>query len=397
MAISNIENHLTITPQSAVFQVSDVPRNTTDQDFYSLCSVNATDVITHGEASTLTVVVYRGIIPTLCLIGIIGNILNFVVLTSKSWKHLGRLEIFAKTGLVALATADMAVCSSALPWSFIYYKEAAVSTSLSFRIIYTTYSPFLINTFMLSSTLFTVSLAVGRYVAIGWPIQMRARINKTFTRTVTCGVAITSVIINLPHLWKLKLNTCTAGYQLTYYYVTYGFMYEGRPHLIYSCLSFAVTIAIPVIVLAICNFFLIRNIHRSRRHRLQTVRYEKTYRRKQEESQHVMTLVLVIIVLMHILLVTPGGVTHFVSKIFKVDRTSSTHGIIVAVVNVMEICNYTFNFVLYCTLNAHFRLVISRAIRRCCILMRCQKPAARDNGDLNSSVLQEEVTLFSHV
>ena len=385
----------TFTQYPLTMNISHMAQNQSEMDFFSACKVNHSDVLTFSEASTLTVIVYRGIIPTLCLIGIFGNILNLMVLTHRSWKHLGRLETFAKTGLVALATADMGVCASALPWCFIYYKEAAVSTSLSFRILYTTYSTFIINTFMLSSTLFTVCLAVGRYVAIGWPIEMRARINKCFTRTMIIGVIALSIIINLPRLWKLKLSTCRHGNHITYYYVMYGYMYQSRPHLIYSCISFTMTIALPVIVLAFCNFFLIRNIHRSRRQRLQTAQCNSSFKKKQEETQQVMTLVLIIIVLMHILLVTPGGITNFVAKLSKGTRTSPTHAIVVAVVNVMEICNYTFNFVLYCTLNAHFRLVISKVVSKCCVFCKCQKELHATKEELDSCVLSERPTIYS--
>ena len=347
--------------------------NVTDMDIYSVCNLSDTDIVTFSKVSTFTVVVYRNIIPSLCLVGILGNILNLMVLTHKSWEHMGRLQAFAKTGLVALATADMGVCVSAIPWWFVFHREPIDSTSLSFRIIYIAYSSFLINTFMLTSTLFTVTLAVGRYLAIRWPIEMRAWINKTFTRTMIISVIVISVLFNLPHLWRRKIHKCTEK-DITYYYVRYGFFHKGKPHLIYSCVYFVTAVAIPIVILAFCNIFLIKSINRSQKYQLQYTPSAKSMHKGSSESKHFSTRVLASIVLMHILLVTPGRLTGFMMQILKVAQNSSGYFVVVTVVNVLEVCNYAFNFVLYCTLNSHFRLVIRRALMRCCNLCRHEEP-----------------------
>ena len=62
-------------------------------------------------------------LPIVCAFGILGNILNLVVLTRKQLqKSMDRMEKSAHLGLVALALSDMLFCIVALPVPFIPNK-----------------------------------------------------------------------------------------------------------------------------------------------------------------------------------------------------------------------------------------------------------------------------------
>ena len=56
-------------------------------------------------------VVNRAVAPSICVFGIIGNLLNLVVLTRKRLQcSMDRMEKSAHVGLVALALSDMMYC-----------------------------------------------------------------------------------------------------------------------------------------------------------------------------------------------------------------------------------------------------------------------------------------------
>jgi len=55
--------------------------------------------------------VNRAVAPAICVFGIIGNLLNLVVLTRKRLQcSMDRMEKSAHVGLVALAISDMMFC-----------------------------------------------------------------------------------------------------------------------------------------------------------------------------------------------------------------------------------------------------------------------------------------------
>ena len=66
-----------------------------------------------GERSHRLVesVVNKALAPAICVFGIIGNLLNLVVLTRKRLQcSMDRMEKSAHVGLVALAVSDMMFC-----------------------------------------------------------------------------------------------------------------------------------------------------------------------------------------------------------------------------------------------------------------------------------------------
>jgi len=66
-----------------------------------------------AESSHLLVesIVNKAVAPAICVFGIIGNLLNLVVLTRKRLQcSMDRMEKSAHVGLVALAVSDMMFC-----------------------------------------------------------------------------------------------------------------------------------------------------------------------------------------------------------------------------------------------------------------------------------------------
>jgi len=135
-------------------------------------------------------IIYTRLVGAVCLLGIVGNLLNLLVLTRKSLTYtMERMEKSAHCGLIGLAVSDMLVCVAVLPRS-VYGPDSFGDGQFSFRFLYMVYGEAVISTFVLSSTWLTVTMATGRYLAVCHPLHARQFIGKRFavwSLLIVCG------------------------------------------------------------------------------------------------------------------------------------------------------------------------------------------------------------------
>ena len=129
-------------------------------------------------------IIYTKIILTICVFGIVGNILNLLILSQRSMTtRMERLEKGAHFGLIALALSDLMFCMTALPHTIKDSSRFNVP-SIDFWLVYEAFGEAVVNTFILSSTWLTVAMAVSRYIAICYPLRARERLGLTSSRIV---------------------------------------------------------------------------------------------------------------------------------------------------------------------------------------------------------------------
>lgn len=144
-------------------------------------------------------VLNTNVIGTVCVLGLLGNMLNLLVLTHRSLKtSMERLERSAHRGMVALATSDLCLCLVLLPHAFVD-RNVADARSVTFELVYTVYGVGVINTFMMTSTWLTVYMALSRYLAIVHPLLARRLLGgTTFTYLSFTFIFLCSVAFNVP-------------------------------------------------------------------------------------------------------------------------------------------------------------------------------------------------------
>ena len=300
-------------------------------------------------------IIYTRVIVVICFFGLLGNFFNILVLTRKGLvKTMDRMEKSAHLGLGALAVSDSLFCLCVIPQSMattrFSYKH------FNFDLFYDMYGKILINVFIQCSTWLTVSMAVGRYVAICYPLQARNILGMTATRISIILVFIVSVLFNTPRFFINAIQRIDCMNGESRFYKGDGILrLSGNAELIYGWCYFLVGVILPLIILAYCNVYLIITLRESFLMRQQ-------YRRpgSPSESKHRVTLTLVIIVVMFILLVIPSEIIHFFKGVIKANISfTDKYNLIISIFNSLQAVNFSFNFLLYCAVNEHFRATLS--------------------------------------
>lgn len=120
------------------------------------------------SSSPISSFVKTSIIPFICSIGVLGNILSLVILTKRQ-ATADRMERCVGIGLIGLAVSDLLFCLCLLPHAF-FYNEG-VYKSKSIELLYRIYHQPIINAFILTSTWLTVTMSLSRYMAICHPFR----------------------------------------------------------------------------------------------------------------------------------------------------------------------------------------------------------------------------------
>ena len=302
------------------------------------------------------------VVVVICVIGILGNLLNLAILSHRSWQiALGRMERFSHSGLIGLAASDLSFCLFILPHSFVDQHQSGYN-SIGFSLVYNTYIEAIINTFVLCSTMLTVALAAGRYFAIVFPIRAREVIGMTFTRRVIGGVVLFSILANLPRYWFKAIRTIDCSDESNRYYFTKGPMSDYET--VYISIYFVAAICLPLFVLIFCNVYLLKALkdaHKEAKFKCRTTT-------KTHDSGFRITLSLVIIIIAFVVLVIPGEVITFFKGILLGGDPSGTanpdrYNLPLAITSCMQALNFSFNFILYCSVNTHFRRTMGNMAR----------------------------------
>ena len=332
--------------------------------------LNSTDIApTDSLYWNIQVVIDTYVIPLICLIGLLGNILNIVVLSRRRlYLSLEKLESSVHTGLLALAVSDMLFCISVLPQAF-KDRRQITSASIDFWLLYNTYSAAVINTWLLCSAWITVTLAVCRYLAVCRPLQTQCSSHSI--GKIVAVVVLCSVLLNLPRYWSETITSvpCIEGGRS--YYAMNGPL-QGTSQLIFMWIYFVPAIIVPVIILIYCTTHIIVALRKSQRLR-------RNHTDSVTCSRNIVTNILCVIVIFYVILVIPAEIITFIKYFTEETFSRTTYSLLVSVCNALQAVNFSFNFVLYCIINVHFRHVAYNFIMSCILPPCCRESQSKNN------------------
>lgn len=298
--------------------------------------------------------------PIICVIGIIGNLLNLLVLTRKRMQTgIDSMKKSAHLGLIALAVADLLYCTFLILVTFMD-SETPVFFHFSFVFIKMFGAP-IKNILSMFSTYITVMIAVGRYAAICYPLHAKQFVNVTATRLFIMACFLLPVITFMPYFWTYRLHifNCPNFTGVDFIYSVDTGLLSSKPiaKKSFDYIQLLIGFFIPFLILLFCNFKLIMALKASWR-----FRQAQSVPVSQNQSKPI-TPTLVAMIFLFLVLSSPSECInlsfHFIEK-----KQTEIGLLILEIANILQTCNFAVNFILYCAVNVHFRATLADSFRR---------------------------------
>ena len=299
---------------------------------------------------------YSSLVLTVCTIGVMGNIVNLVVLTRHNMlHHMDRLERSGTYGLIALAASDMCFCLAQLPEGI--YSSDYMWYSMSERhVLYIKlYCEAIKETFMMLSAWVIVIISINRLIVVVYPLRARVLLTGAKTILGIILVAITSFLLTLPAFLYFSVIECQVtrsvkGVELVKALgggQMWTLMLDYRMKIWPVFATF-----LPFLIMTLCNVWLIVTLKKATSRRRD--QFHIVSRRRSIESSNRITITLLAVVVMFSILVLPIEILlyrdiytfhhwgHFLDKLFKI----------------LKAVNFASNFILYVMVNVKFRIIL---------------------------------------
>ena len=308
--------------------------------------------------------VYTCAVGTLCLLGIIGNIISFTVLWRDDSKSATSFL------LRALAVSDSLVLVTSVPLYSLVPVYTYTKYLQNYFVAYPNLLPFLWPSYLIpyTGTIFlTVLVSTNRYFAVCKPFKSAKWCSLDQARKQVVVVAVFAVLYNIPRFFEYErvevcigVNSSKVGFEVSNFgsNKVYRILYA-------NILYFLIMHGGPLLTLAFLNIKLIKALKKRQRKRSQMGR---------GDYQQDITFVLVVVVFVFITCQTPTFIDHILWTF--VDSSYRTcgwwHYYYTAIGDMLAILNSSVNFVIY--------TLTSRKFRQILISMYCN---ARVQGALN--------------
>lgn len=328
--------------------------------------------------------IYNIVIPTVCVFGFVGNILNVFVF---SWKRhqriMDEIERCTTTCLVALALSDMMFCLCAFPSAFM--SDNCFSRS-QFMLYYNALSVGVVDFFILTSTMLTVITAIMRYLAICHPFQSSRFVSMKTTISSLIIVCLLALIVSLPKLWRYRMEQgdCDQGHVVLHHvnHLLDSKMFENAYRLIWAIVGNF----IPLAVLLYCNVRLIVALRQSKQLRIYHSRDYDTY----SAAHRRITITLVTIIIFFLMLVAPSEISKFVLQMQAGPGKNYTFQKVSLITNMLQSINFSVNFILYYVIIAPFR----RALHEFCCFKKRDSNTSKNSKNYCSTKTSKQHTVL---
>ena len=307
-----------------------------------------------AKYKTMYDIINRYLTPVLCAFGFLGNIINVIVLSNRRFRMLHNgCESGSRVGLIVLALSDMLFCVVLFPRAFLYTAKS-LFTHRDFWLFYQVYGTGLVTTFILSSTWITVALATLRYLAICHPFHLRRVDGNKCAKIVYSVVFLISALLNIPSFFMFKVVVFELADQ-SVYLIDIGYMdHRHMPGKIFQVFRLLLFLLLPLAILVFCNISLICALFKS-----QKIRQQFNVPTHQSKTRNRITLMLIIIAASFVILVLPSEVMDFCREIVTMDYARTEVFLLMrTLANLLQLINFSCNFLIYCLFNLHFRKVV---------------------------------------
>ena len=371
---------------------------------------------------------YRYVMSTICIFGIVCNILNLCVLLQR------RLKESPYTYLTGLAFADMLTLMSISPVSIVrgdYIRHENLFLILT-RLEAQIYMP-LANYFGQVSIMITVALTVERYLFTTYPLRTQSFCKPTYARRVVAIILILCAICNIPRFlmetvdqligseWDFSSSRCATHPFIIEYSSTnqshigqcFCVRYHTRSKLLliknyYYATMLVINQIFPFAILLCLNLSLIRRVQMSNRFTLAEliarqgdpftrIPLMNSAKQKRLRDEHRLTKTLVAVVIVFLVcntftiisfpalvrLVTEKRYPNYSRSGFRIQRL---------ITNIMLLLNYSINFFFYCAFNQKFLDTLKITFRLNNLFCRSLPSSHRHLSSNSTTILHSKIS-----
>ncbi|KAL8578198.1 hypothetical protein ACOMHN_040959 [Nucella lapillus] len=290
--------------------------------------------------------------PLICVLGIVANCLNIVVLTRKNMVSPTNVL------LAGLAISDGLTMAAYFPYAV-----------LNYHVYKYTYPPYGNAQYLLFFAIFsvivhsisiwlTVSLAVFRYIFIRYPrhgVKLCSLHRAHVTVIVVCVVV---TIVCIPNSVSYEMKTYEDDNATSWYIDvktdTSGYLFLKSFNLWVQAVLIKL---LPCFLLAVLSLLLIQQMKEAERRRKKLM--NKNGKNSDDESRrhsktNRTTRMLVVVVVLFVVTETPQGILQLLAGVVE-GFFNNIYGPLGDVMDTLALFNNGINFVLYCTMSKQFR------------------------------------------
>ena len=299
------------------------------------------------------------VVGSLCLFGLIGNVLSIVVLQKDRSNRVASFLLqslaVADNALLLLAFFVLSLFHSLLP----YIGEIYIwSQAMPYTVKYIQPLAYMAQT---ATIWITVLLGINRYIAVCKPFDVSSWCCMKYTRAQVIAAVLFSICFNMPRFFQVEVvhhivfrnGEPRLGVGLNLSSIseksTFGLVYTTG---IYTIL----VLLLPFVLLVFMNIRVILE--------LRAVRRRGSFMSTQPIlSDYNITLIMIIIIVMFLLCHTPDRVLNILKLVRSGDFSCSEEYFYANLVcNSLVIMNSSVNFVVYCLFRKRFRKILHSVI-----------------------------------
>ena len=301
--------------------------------------------------------------PTICIFGIMCNVLNLLVLTRPQLKES------PYTYLLGLAVSDL----STLVMVFI---RTVISTRLGKGVYgWQVFNAFIFlpfgNTFANSSIWITVFLTIERWISVKLPLKAKKICTKQLARQIIGGIVTVIFVFNIPRFFCRRIVQTSVNDSFEYSVVSSKFE-QSYLYEIISWTHIICILVIPCLILTLLNTCLLYVVYKANRNRAElNGRNENNIAVHVSREQLRLTVTCASIICVFLVCVIPTAFSPFpvAFAVFGKNKSPEVfiqelpYRLLVMVTNILMTTNLSLNFVLYCLFNHKFYKTLKHMVK----------------------------------
>ena len=329
--------------------------------------------------STARFVINTVLAGIICMLGIAGNSISFLVLRKDKQTPVASLllqalavadNLFLLMWCIHFSVKDLLTFTGMKPFTNFHWQYIRTYT---FPLLYVTQTMTIWH---------TVFIAFTRYMAVCRPYNASRICNIPTVRNGIITIALLSFAYNLPRFFEFDMRHTTICGQIFYLPAKtilgenniYSFVYSDIMYYLFSFI-------LPLISLATLNLYLII-AYRSVKKRRSAMRGARDNADSHRDPD--ITLVMIVVVLAFMVCNLPGRVVQIIWRYdYSFDCTISHKFLITELSTLLEVLNSSTNFIVYCVFRKQFRDILWRSFCEC--LHRFDGDAECNHGDRHAS------------